>query len=78
MQPSDYGNTYCLEGSKEGVSNNLSAGGGGQETNGLVLSGLGSEHPLVNVLEHFVETELSETLARVADQGCVPSLKIFC
>ena len=66
-------NTYCLEGSKEGVGDDLSAGGGGEETDGLVLSSLGAESLLVDILEDFVETELSEALGRVADEGCVPS-----
>ncbi len=42
---------------------NLSASGGGQETDGLVLSSLGTEGPLVNILEHLIETELSEATA---------------
>jgi len=62
-----------FKGSEEGVSDDLSAGGGSKETKGLVLSSLGSESPLVDVLEHLVETELSEALSRVAEEGCVPS-----
>jgi len=57
-----HSNFNCLERSKEGVSYNLSACGGAQETNGLVLSSLRTKSPLVNVLEHFVKTELSESL----------------
>jgi hypothetical protein len=69
--------TYSLEGSKECVGNDFSASRGSQETNSLVLSSLGSENPLVNILEHLVETELSETLSRVTNKGSVPSLKIL-
>jgi hypothetical protein len=66
------GNTYCLEGCEHGVGDDLSACGGGEETDGLVLLSRGAEGLLVDILEDFVETELSEALARVANESCVP------
>lgn len=39
----------------------------------ILCSILGSNRPLVHVLEHLVETELSEALGRVANQSYVPS-----
>jgi len=65
--------TYGLEGSEEGVGDNLSAGGGAEEAHGLVLSGLGAKSPLVDVLEHLIEAELSEALEGIANQGGVPA-----
>jgi len=69
--------TYCLEGSEEGVGNDLSASRSGQESESLVLGSFGAEDPLVNILEDFVETELSEALSRVTQKGGVPSLNIL-
>ena len=65
--------TYSFEWSEHAISNDFSASSGGEETDSLVLSCLGAKGSLVNVLEHLVETELSEALARVTHKGCVPS-----
>jgi hypothetical protein len=67
------GSTYGLEGSEEGISDDLGAGGGAEEANSLVLGGLGAESPLVDVLEHLIEAELSEALSGISDEGGVPA-----
>jgi hypothetical protein len=77
LERANPGNTYSLEGSEESVSDDLSASRRGEETDCLVLGSLGTEEPLVNILEHLVETELSEALARVTKESGVPSLKIL-
>jgi hypothetical protein len=69
--------TYSLEGSEHSVSDNLSASRSSKETDSLVLSSLRAEDSLVNILENFVETKLCEALSGVAQEGSVPSLKIF-
>jgi hypothetical protein len=56
------------------VSNEFSAGGGRQVQQVLVLLGvLLTGHISVGLLEVFVETELAETLSRVADQSRSPA-----
>merc|ERR1712156_1267788 len=62
-----------LHGAEEDVGNDLSAGGGDKETDSLVLIGLGTEGSPVDILEHFVEAELSEALHAVADESGEPS-----
>jgi len=66
--------TYSFHGAEGDISDDLSGGGGDGETDGLVLGGLVSEGILVDILEDFVETELSESLGTVADEGGEPSL----
>lgn len=70
----DINGTYCFHGSEEAVGDDLSAGGGGEEAEGLVLLSILSESALVDILEDFIETELSETLSGVADQSRSPAL----
>ena len=66
--------TYGFPGAEENISDDLSAGGGDEETDSLVLCGLLSKNTLVHILEHFVESELSEALGTVANEGGEPSL----
>ena len=70
--------TYSFEGGKRDVSDEFSAGRGDGKTNSLVLDGvLFASCCLEDILEDFVEAELSEALSGVAQEGCVPSLKIL-
>ncbi len=62
-----------LHGAEEAISDDLSAGRGKEETDCLVLLGLGAEDVFVDILEDLVEAELSETLHGVADDGGLPS-----
>lgn len=67
--------TYSLEGCERDVGDELSAGRGHGETNGLVLDSVflaGGE--LEDILEDLVESELAEALSSVADQGGEPAL----
>ena len=66
--------TYGFPWAEEDVSNDLGASGGYQETDSLVLSGLVSKSALIDILEHFVESELSEALETVANERGEPSL----
>ena len=67
--------TYGFPWAEENISDDLGAGRGDEETNSLVLGGLLSKSCLVDILEHLVESELSEALKTVADKGWEPSLK---
>jgi len=60
-------------GAEEAIGNDLSAGGGDEETDGLVLVGLLTKGTSVDILEHFVETEFTETLSTITNKGWEPS-----
>ena len=66
--------TYGFPWAEEHVSDDLSAGRGDEEADSLVLSGLFSENALIDILEHFVESKLSEALETVANKRGEPSL----
>ena len=66
--------TYGFPWAEEHVCDDLSAGRGDEEADSLVLSGLFSENALIDILEHFVESKLSEALETVADERGEPSL----
>ena len=66
--------TYGFPWAEEDVSDDLSAGRGDEETDSLVLCGLLSKNALIDILEHFIESKLSEALGTVADERWEPSL----
>ena len=66
--------TYGFPWAEENISDDLSASGGDEETDSLVLCSLLSKNTLVDILEHFVESELSEALETVANERGEPSL----
>lgn len=70
----DINGTYCFPGSEETIGDDLSAGGGGEETEGLILLSVLSESTLVDILEDLIETKLSEALSGVPDQSRSPAL----
>jgi hypothetical protein len=54
---------------EQDISDDFCTGGGDGKTYSLVLSGILCAHrALVDILEDFIETELSEALHRVSDQ----------
>mmetsp|Transcript_13057 Transcript_13057/g.22034 ORF Transcript_13057/g.22034 Transcript_13057/m.22034 type:complete len:302 (+) Transcript_13057:28-933(+) len=63
-----------LEGAEEAVSNDFGAGGGEGESDSLVLLGvLLAGDASVDILEDLVESELSESLGGVSNEGGEPS-----
>ena len=66
--------TYGFHRAEHGISNDLGAGGGDEETNGLVFSGLLTKGISVDILEHLIESELSKALQSVTNEGWGPSL----
>ena len=66
--------TYGFPWAEEDVSDDLGASGRDQETDSLVLRGFLSKSALVHILEHFIESELSEALETVANERGEPSL----
>jgi hypothetical protein len=66
--------TYGFHWAEKAISNDLSAGGGDGETKSSVLWLILTSGGSVNILEDFVETELSETLSGVSEEGWSPSL----
>ena len=67
--------TYSFPWAEKDIGDDLSAGGGHEETNSLVLVGLLAEGTSVDILEHLVESELSESLEAVSNEGWEPSLQ---
>ena len=67
--------TYGFPWAEETISDKLSTGRGDGETESLVLLGVLTSGGLVDILEDLVETELSETLSGVSNEGWCPSLK---
>ena len=67
--------TYGFPWAEENISDDLSAGRGDEETDSLVLGGLLSKSCLVDILEHLVESELSESRGGVANESGEPTLK---
>ena len=66
--------TYGFPGAEEHVCDDLGTGGRNQESHRLILRGLLTERRLVHILEHFVESKLSEALEAVAHERWEPSL----
>jgi hypothetical protein len=67
--------TYSFPWAQKGVGDNLSGGGGNSEADGLVLLGLLlSNDAFEDILEDLVETELSEALSGISNEGWGPSL----
>lgn len=70
------GGTYGFHGAEGHVGDELGAGGGDGETDGLVLDGVfGAGSGAEDILEHLVETELAAALGSVSNEGGEPSLK---
>ncbi len=70
------GQTYGFHGAEGDVGNELGAGGGNGEANGLVLDGVfGAGGGAEDILEHLVEAELAHALSTVSGQGGEPALK---
>jgi len=65
--------TYGFEWAKEAISDDLGACGGDSESKCLVLGNVVTGGSSVDILEDFVETELSETLSGVSNEGWEPS-----
>ena len=66
--------TYGFPWAEESIGDNLSASRGDEETDSLVLSGLITESISVDVLEHLIESELSESLETISNESWGPSL----
>lgn len=66
--------TYGFHWAEETIGNDLSTGGGDSETNSLVLGDVVTGGPSVDILEDLIESELSETLSGVTEEGWSPSL----
>lgn len=63
-----------LKWAEESISNNLSTSGSDGPTDSLILDGVFiSDDLLVNILEHFVESEFSQSLEGVSNQSWGPS-----
>ena len=67
--------TYGFEWAEEAISNDLSASGGEGESKSLVLGDVVTGGISVDILEDLIESELSETLSGVSEEGWSPSLK---
>ena len=61
--------TYGFPWAEENISNNFSTSGGEGETECLVFGGILTSNSLVDILEDFVETELSESLETISNEG---------
>ena len=63
--------TYCFPWAEETIGDDLSACGGNSESKSLILLDLlvRSHGVSVNVLEHLVESEFTESLERVTNPG---------
>ena len=63
--------TYCFPWAEETIGDDLSACGGNGETEGLIFLDLFwcSHGVSVDILEHLVETEFTESLERVTNPG---------
>jgi len=71
-----HSNFSSFEGAESDISDELSAGGGDSETDGLVLGGvLLADSELVDIFEDLVETELAEALSTVTNESWEPALK---
>ena len=67
--------TYGFEWAEEAIGNDLSASGGEGESKSLVLGDVVTGGISVDILEDLIESELSETLSGVSEEGWSPSLK---
>jgi len=67
--------TYGFPRAQKSVGNDLSTGRRHSESDGLVLGGVITKSTSVDILEDLVESELSESLSGVSDEGWGPSLK---
>lgn len=69
--------TYSLPWAEEAIGNDLSTGRGNGETESLIFSDslLGSHSTSVDILEHFIESEFTESLEGVTDPGWDETLK---
>ena len=65
--------TYGFEWAKEAISDDLSACGGDSESNSLVLGNVVTGGRSVDILEDLIESELTETLSGVSEEGWSPS-----
>ena len=66
--------TYGFHWAKHNIGDDLSASRGNEETDCLILGGLLTESTSVDILEDFIETELSESLHRISSKSWEPSL----
>jgi|DEB0MinimDraft_12_1074336.scaffolds.fasta_scaffold103876_1 hypothetical protein len=67
--------TYSFPWAQEAIGDDLSRSGGNGESDGLVLgSVVGANGTSVDILEDFIESELSESLGRVSNESWHPSL----
>jgi|TARA_B110000503_G_C6881082_1_gene302708 hypothetical protein len=65
--------TYGFEWAKEAISDDLSTCGGDSESNSLVLGNVVTGGRSVDILEDLIESELTETLSGVSEEGWSPS-----
>ena len=68
-----WGGTYSFPWAKKDVSNELGRSGGNGPADDLVLGGVLTSSRGIDILEDLIETELSEALGTVSNEGWGPA-----